>query len=130
MGNVISVIAASIAVFVLSSTYYALLAPAEKRLLGDRAPDRGDRPPPLKILLELARGVVIAVVIAGLAEYAGITGAGPMMALGLVLWVGFPAVLLTGSMMWEKTPAVTAALHAGDWLMKILVTSAIVGAWL
>ncbi|MFD0883813.1 DUF1761 domain-containing protein [Streptosporangium algeriense] len=130
MGSVISVIVASIVAFVLSSTYYALLTPAEKRLLGERAPDRGDRPPPLKILLELARGLVVATVIAGLARYAGLTDVWSTVALGLVLWVGFPAVLLTGSMMWERTPAVTAALHAGDWLIKILVISAIVGAWL
>ncbi|MEU1735168.1 DUF1761 domain-containing protein [Streptosporangium sp. NPDC020145] len=126
----ISVIAASIVAFVLSSTYYALLTPTEKRLLGERAPDRGDRPPPLKILLELVRGLVVAAVIAGLARYAGLTDVWSTVVLGLVLWAGFPAVLLTGSMMWERTPAVTAALHAGDWLVKILVISAIVGAWL
>ncbi|MFI7539075.1 DUF1761 domain-containing protein [Streptosporangium sp. NPDC049376] len=126
----ISVIAASIVAFVLSSTYYALLTPTEKRLLGERAPDRGDRPPPLKILLELARGLVVAAVIAGLARYAGLTDVWSAVVLGLVLWAGFPAVLLTGSMMWERTPAVTAALHAGDWLVKVLVISAIVGAWL
>lgn len=130
MGSVISVIAASIVAFVLSSTYYALLTPTEKRLLGERAPERGDRPPPPKILLELARSIVVATVIAGLARYAGLTGISQVLILGLVLWAGFPAVLLTGSMMWEKTPAVTAALHAGDWLIKILAISAIVGAWL
>ncbi|MFG1688011.1 DUF1761 domain-containing protein [Nonomuraea sp. NPDC049269] len=130
MASVISVVVASIVVFVLSSAYYALLTPTEKRLLGERAPDRGDRPPPLKILLELARSLVVAAVISGLARYAGLTDVRSAVVLGLVLWVGFPAVLLTGSMMWEKTPAVTAALHAGDWLIKILATSAIVGAWL
>ncbi|MEU7858473.1 DUF1761 domain-containing protein [Nonomuraea sp. NPDC049141] len=130
MASVISVVVASIVVFVLSSAYSALLTPTEKRLLGERAPDRGDRPPPLKILLELARSLVVAAVISGLARYAGLTDVRSAVVLGLVLWVGFPAVLLTGSMMWEKTPAVTAALHAGDWLIKILATSAIVGAWL
>jgi hypothetical protein len=50
--------------------------------------------------------------------------------LALVLWLGFPFVLLTGSMMWEKVPAVTAILHAGDWLLKLIVISVIVGLWL
>jgi hypothetical protein len=35
---------------------------------------------------------------------------------GLVLWTGFPLVLLTRSMMWDKVPTATAVLHAGDWL--------------
>jgi hypothetical protein len=33
-------------------------------------------------------------------------------------------------MMWDKVPTVTAVLHAGDWLLKLLVISAIVGLWL
>ena len=43
--------------------------------------------------------------------------------------VGFPFVLLTGSMIWDKVPA-TAALHADDWLLKLVVITAIVGVWL
>jgi hypothetical protein len=52
---------------------------------------------------------------------------GSAILLGLVLWWGFPLVLLSGSVMWEKVPAPTAVLHAGDWLLKLLVISAIVG---
>jgi hypothetical protein len=55
---------------------------------------------------------------------------GSTILLGLALWLGFPFVLLTGSMMWDRVPAPTAALHAGDWLLKLVVISAIVGLWL
>jgi Protein of unknown function (DUF1761) len=48
--------------------------------------------------------------------------------LALMLWVGFPVVLLTGSVAWEKAAPVTAAIHAGDWLLKLLLIAAIVGA--
>jgi len=54
---------------------------------------------------------------------------GAAVLLGLALWLGFPFVLLTGSMMWEKVPAVTAILHAGDWLLKLVVICVIVGLW-
>jgi hypothetical protein len=43
------------------------------------------------------------------------------------LWLGFPLVLLTGTMIWDLVPTVTALLHAGDWLLKLLVISVIVG---
>ena len=33
-------------------------------------------------------------------------------------------------MIWEKVPTVTALLHAGDWLLKLIVTAVIVGLWL
>ncbi len=49
--------------------------------------------------------------------------------LALVLWTGFPLVLLTGSMMWEKLRTPTAALRARGWLLK-LVGIPIVGRWL
>jgi hypothetical protein len=32
-------------------------------------------------------------------------------------------------MVWEKVPLTMAAIHAGDWLVKLVVISAIVGAW-
>lgn len=55
---------------------------------------------------------------------------GSAVVLGLVLWTGFPLVLLSGSVMWDRVPPVTALLHAGDWLLKLLAISAIVGMWL
>jgi hypothetical protein len=48
----------------------------------------------------------------------------------LALWAGFPPVLLTGSILWDKVSPVTALLHASDWLLKLVVISVIVGLWL
>ena len=39
----------------------------------------------------------------------------------LAAQVGFPLVLLTGSVIWEKVHPGTAAMHAGDWLLKLLL---------
>lgn len=46
-----------------------------------------------------------------------------------LLWLGLSAVQWVSSMVWEKVPLTMAAIHAGDWLMKLVVISAIVGAW-
>jgi hypothetical protein len=43
------------------------------------------------------------------------------------LWAGFPLVLLTGSVIWEKVHPATAAMHAGDWLIKLLLIAVIIG---
>jgi hypothetical protein len=82
--------------FVVSSIWYAALTPVENRMLGGHAPDRGKRPPPPKILLELARSLVLAAVIAGLARQGDLTGVGSTVVLGLVLWVGTPALSRPG----------------------------------
>lgn len=129
MGATVSVAIAAVAVFVVSSVWYAALAPVEARVLGPAAPGRSGRPSGVKVLLELSRSVLLAAVIAGVARACDLHGAGPAVLLGLALWLGFPFVLLTGSMMWEKVPAVTAILHAGDWLLKLVVIAAIVGLW-
>ena len=49
--------------------------------------------------------------------------------LALALWIGFPVVLLTGSVIWERLPPMLAAIHAGDWLLKLLVIALIVALW-
>jgi Protein of unknown function (DUF1761) len=126
----ISIVVATVSVFVLSSLWYMVLTPVEVRLLGAAAPDRGGRPSPAKATLELLRSAIVAAVIAGIARLGHVHGVGPTVVLGLVLWVGFPLVLLSGSVIWDRVSPVTAALHAGDWLLKIIVISIIVGIWL
>jgi hypothetical protein len=118
---------ASVAAFVLSSLYYSLLTPVERRVLGDRALDRG-RPAPWQVGAELVRAAVVAVGfawIAGQAELLSLPGA---LLLAAIAWAAFPVVLLTGSVTWERVPPVTAAIHAGDWLLKLLLIGAFLGA--
>ena len=106
----LGVAVAAVAAFVLSSVYYTVATPVERRALGDRALDRG-RPAPWKV--------------AAVADLLSLPGT---LLLALVVWIGFPVALLTGSVTWEKVPPVTAALHAGDWLLKLLLIGAVLGA--
>ncbi len=108
---------AAIAAFIVGSTYYSLVGgPAGET-------------PPWKLGIEALRCVVLAAVIAGLAAQGDIDSLTGGLLLGLALWIGFPLVLWTGAMLWERTPFRTAALHAGDWLAKLLVVGAIVSVW-
>jgi Protein of unknown function (DUF1761) len=127
MSAPLSVAIAAVAMFAISLVYYPALTPVEVRVLGPAALDRGGRPSDAQVLLELSRRILLGAVIAGVAHAGDLHGVGSTVLLGLVLWLGFPFVLLTGSMMWEKVPAVTPMLHAGDWLLKLVVISAIVG---
>ena len=130
MNATVSVVIAGISVCLLSSIYYIALTPVEVRALGPAAPERGGRPAPAKALAELVRSMLLGAVIAGVARACHLHGVGSTVLLALVLWTGFPLVLLSGSVMWDKVPTATARLHAGDWLLKLLVISAIVGLWL
>lgn len=118
---------AAVAAFIASSVYYALASPVERKVLGDAALDRG-RPTAGKIIAELLRTMLVAAIFVWVAAQAGRLSLPDAFPLALVLWVGFPVTLLTGSVAWEKVAPVTAAMHAGDWLLKLLLIAAIVGA--
>jgi len=81
------------------------------------------------MLVELVRSFVVAYVLAVLFGLVGVAGFIGAVGLGLLMWVGFPVVLLVGSVIWDKVPLKLAAIHAGDWLVKILLVTMIVGLW-
>ncbi|CAM3295520.1 DUF1761 domain-containing protein [Tsukamurella hominis] len=123
---VAGIVVAAFAAFVLSSVYYVLLSPVEQRALGERALDRG-KPGPPKVAAELVRTVVVAAGFAWIAERSDLLGLPGALALALVLWIAFPVVLLTGSIIWERVPWQTAAIHAGDWLLKLVLIAVALG---
>jgi hypothetical protein len=123
----VAVLAATVAAFVLSSTYYTLFAAPLASV--SEAAARGGQPPPWKIGVELLRSLILTTVVAGLAAHGEIDTWAGGLCLGLALWVGFPLVLWSGAMLWENTPAKLAAIHGGDWLAKLLVVAVVVSVW-
>jgi len=122
----VGIAAAALAAFVLSSVYYAAATPLERRMVGAAALDRGG-PRPWKVVTELLRTAVVASVLAWIADQGQGLDLGHGVVLALVAWVGFPLVLLTGSVIWESVHPATAAMHAGDWLVKLLLIAVILG---
>lgn len=125
--NPLAIGAATVVAFLSAFAYYAAFGRQLERL-GSAAADR-ESPPAWIVPVELVRGLVVAVVVAGLVAQLDISGWVAAAALGLALWVGFPAVLLTGSVLHERVPWRLAAIHAGDWLVKLLLVAAIIAVW-
>jgi hypothetical protein len=125
--NYLAIAVAAVTAVVLSTVYYTVFA-KQMAALSAAAGDSA-RPPAWKILVELVRSLIVASVLAGFASKLGITDSTGGLLLGLSLWIGFPVVLLLGSVIWENVPPKLAALHAGDWLVKLLVVSVIVSIW-
>lgn len=125
--NLLAVLAATVAAFVSGATYYAVLGERLAEVSGAAA--AGEQPPPWKLAIELLRCLNLAAVVAGLASQGEIDEWTGGLLLGLALWIGFPFVLWTGAMIHEDTPFKLAAIHAGDWLAKLLVVAVIASAW-
>ena len=119
--SVLAVLVAAVAAFVLSGVYYGVL--------GSPGDTGRDLPTWALPAVELPRNLVLSTVVGGLASLAAVESLGGGVLLGLALWVGFPLVLWSGAVAHEGTPLRTAALHAGDWLVKLLAVSLVVTAW-
>lgn len=125
--DLLAVLVAAVVVFVIGFTYYAALGEQLAEASDPATPS--ERPARWKMAVEFARGLIRAAVTAGLASEAEIDEWTGGLLLGLALWVGFPFVLWAGAVIHESTPWKLAALHAGDWLVKLPVVAVIVSVW-
>ncbi len=125
--SLLAVLVSAIAVFVIGFAYYAGFG--ERLAEVSDAAAAGEQAPPWKMAVEFSRGLILAAVIAGLASEAEIEEWTGGLLLGLALWIGFPFVLWTGAVIHERTPWKLAAIHAGDWLVKLPVVGVIVSVW-
>jgi hypothetical protein len=126
--NYLAIGVAVVVAFVASTAWYTVFGAERDRLLGTEG-DTSERPPVWMMLVELVRSFVVAYVLAVLFGLAGVAGFFGAVGLGLLMWVGFPVVLLVGSVIWDRVPFKLAAIHAGDWLVKLLLMAIIVGLW-
>jgi Protein of unknown function (DUF1761) len=131
--NYLAVLVAAIAVFVLGWLWYSplLFFKPWMRLRGldPDAAMAGAKIPGGKLLIEFVRCIVLAYVIARLVALLGVSSWLGAVHFGLSVWIGFPVVLLTGSVIWDNVPWKVAAIHAGDWLVKLLVLPIILSVW-
>jgi len=72
--------------------------------------------------------VIIAFMVAYFVSRVGISGFADAAGVGALLWI-FPAAILLGSVVHEGVPLALAAIHAGDWLVKLLLIGVVVGVW-
>ena len=128
--NYLAVVGASVAAFVASSVWYILFNKERLKLRGIDPGAGADRKmPAANLLVEFVRNFVITIVLARFVLLLGVADWLGAVQLGLWVWIGFPVTLLVGSVYWEDVPWKLAAIHAGDWLVKILLIAVILGVW-
>jgi len=118
------IIAAALAAFVASAAWYTVFGGTTARL-SDANPASAATPA-WTMLFVVAQSLVVAVMLAYLVSRLGIVERRAALRLGALVWI-FPASILLGSVVHENVPLALAAIHAGDWLAKLLLMSAILG---
>ena len=129
--NFLAVVVAAVAAFVFSSVWYIIFG--EERMkqlrLDADAIANTENVTAWKLLCEFVRSLVVASVLAYLVVQLDIADWMDAAQLGILVWIGFPFVLLAGSVMWENVSWKLAAIHAGDWLVKLLLVTSILAVW-
>jgi hypothetical protein len=80
-------------------------------------------------VIDFLRGFVVAGVLAYLVNTTGVSTWGGSIRLAIILWIGFPVVLLIAPVIWGGQSWKLAVLHSGDWLLKLMVMTVIIGVW-
>jgi hypothetical protein len=122
--NFLAIVMAAGAAFVASLVWYTVFGKAMMEL--SRAAGTGALV--WTMLFVVAQSLIVALMVAYFVSRLGITGFASAASLGALLWI-FPAAILLGSVVHEGVPLALAAIHAGDWLVKLLLIGVVVGVW-
>jgi hypothetical protein len=127
--NYWAVILAAVAAFVASSVWYAVFGNAWMELRGiDPATAADTATPAWAMLFVVVQSLLVAFMLAYFIVHLGIVDWKGAVRLGGLVWV-FPAMILLGSVVHENVPLMLAAIHAGDWLVKLLLMTVVLGVW-
>lgn len=127
--NAAAIGVATVAAFIVSAGWYAVLDGPRVALLGLEVAAAPSSPPAWKLGVELTRSLVVATGLAFLVAALNVSSLSVSLPLAIAVWVALPVTLLVGSVVWDDVPVALAAIHAGDWLAKLLVVTAIVTLW-
>jgi len=122
-----NVVIAGLTAFVVSFVWYSPL------MFGDLCVKlRGavqDATPVWAVLVEPIRELIVAYVLARLLTHLEIVDWKRAARLGFGLWLAFHAVSMAGAVIWENMLWMLGAVHAGDWLMKMLLMAVVLSVW-
>jgi hypothetical protein len=115
----------------MSSLWYTGFGKARMELLHQdpRATADMRKVPAWKKAAELVRELVIAYVVARFVVLLGVVEWKAAVQLGVWLWFGFVFMILVGAVVWDNVPWKLTAIHAGDWLVKLLLMAVILAMW-
>ncbi len=129
--NAYAILVSGVAGAAVTAAWYMLFKDVHTKLLPKGSKQIVDfkTAPTSSKMLDFLRGYVVAGALAYLVNATHTTTLGKAAELAVVLWIGFPVVLLMAPVIWGREPWKLSALHSGDWFFKLLVMTIIIGVW-
>jgi len=82
-----------------------------------------------KVSIDLVRELVVIYVFGRFVSNLRIVDWKGAVSLGLWMWLGFPVQMLVGASLWDNKPWRLDLIHAGDWLLKMVLIAVILAKW-
>ncbi|MGX1806113.1 DUF1761 family protein [Nocardia sp. NPDC055321] len=124
---VAGVVTAAIVSFLVSAMLYA--APPVAALISRTSTPRPGIGVPAQIGFVMLRGLAAAAVLATLLIVGDRHGVGSGAALGALVAV-LPVTILSGAVVHENVPIPTALVHMSDWILKLVISGAVLGLFI
>jgi hypothetical protein len=125
--NVAAILVAGAAAFIFSLVWYSPLVFGSIWVEAKGA--AATAMPVWKFFVAPLRELITAGLLAWLIGRLGIDSWKGAAGLGLVLWLAFYVVQLAGAVIFDGMPPALGAVHAGDWLGKMLLMAVILSQW-
>lgn len=120
--DVTGVALATATAFVTSAAWYTALADPYQQLLG---PAAAQSMSVSVLLVEVGRCLVLVSVLSVLVARLDVVRTVRALRVAVAAWAAFPAMLMLGSVVHEGVPWELAAIHGGDWLIKLCVVTVV-----
>ena len=127
--NVSAVLAIAVVTFLIGAVWNSIFGSILLEARGGAGASVPAGLPVGQMAAEAIRVLVIATVAAIVLRLADVTDVWAALKLGLLIWLGFQAALLSGAMIWEGMALRVYAIHAGDALLKMVAICVILGLW-
>jgi hypothetical protein len=119
--------AAAVLPMITSSAWYVVLGSAWIGLLADRGVDLGTAGPQAwQMVGQLVRNSVVVLAIAALVRRLHVRRPLDAVKLGLLVWLGFQAMAVLGSVLHEGYPFALYLIHTGDALQATLLMTVLI----
>jgi hypothetical protein len=128
----LAIVAALLAAVAVSSVWYSPLLFGKQWMELSGINRAGTGNPTLhawKVSIDLVRELVVVYVFARFVSHLRIVDWKGAVSLGFWMWLGFPVQMLVGASLWDNKPWTLDLIHAGDWLLKMVLIALILGKW-
>ncbi|MBI1755084.1 DUF1761 domain-containing protein [Candidatus Azambacteria bacterium] len=130
--NIIAVVVAAVVAVIVGGVWYSpfLFGKAWMEALGKNPADMKGMKMPMKSMgIQFVASFVTAYVLAHFALVWHIQTFGEAVKIGFLVWAGFYATSLMGPVLWEGRPWKLYFINAAQFLVSIVLMTAIVGLW-